>query len=274
MRQGMVARSCTPVVAAVVVVAALAACSSTSAPRSLPVTTPAELIKAVDASGTNTHFGYSGTVVADASPGLPDTGSAGGFADSRPNSPAFGISSILSGTHTMRFWYGGPERQRVAILRADSEADYFRDGKDVWVWDSASQQVSHTKATSGTNWNLPLTFATLTPQALARNVLDAADSRKDVTIAAQTVVADRPCYELIVRRPENVSSPVGEIRIGVDGLTKVPLSVQIFAQGGTSPAIDVSFTSITFVTPGDDYFHFTAPPSATWVPWAQSSVTP
>jgi hypothetical protein len=250
----------------------LSACSSASSPKQLQVTTPAALIKAIDASAVDTRLGYSGTIVADATPGLPAPGPSGG--DVPPNSPAFGLGTILSGTHTMRFWYGGPERQRVAILRADSEADYFRDGQDIWEWDSASQQVSHTTATSAADWNLPLTFATLTPQALARNVLDAANATTDLSLGGQQTFADRPCYELIVKRPAKVNSPVGEIRIGVDGVTKVPLSVQIFAQGGVSPAIDVSFSSITFETPGDAYFHFTAPQSATWVPWTDSSIKP
>jgi outer membrane lipoprotein-sorting protein len=234
------------------------------------VTTPAALITAIDASAGDARLGYSGTIVADATPGLPSNGSG----DAVPNSPAFGMSSILSGTHTMRVWYGGPDRQRVAILRADSEADYFRDGQNVWEWDSASRQVSHTTVKPGQKWNLPLTFATLTPQALARNVLDAADSTKDVTLTDSTTIADRLCYSLIVKRPANVTSPVGWIRVVVDGETKVPLSVQIFAQGGTSPAIDVSFNSILFEQPGEAYFRFTAPANAVWVPWAESSVSP
>jgi outer membrane lipoprotein-sorting protein len=258
----------------VALVATVSACSSSSAPKQLPQTNSTELIKDVDASASRADLGYSGTILADATPGLPGPSTSGGPGDARPNSPAFGLSTILSGTHTMRFWYGGPQKQRVAILRATSEADYFRDGGDVWEWDSASRQVSHTTAKPGANWNLPLTFATLTPQALARNVLDGADAARDVSLGPQVTIADRPCYQLTVTKPESVSSPIGKIRIGVDGETKVPLSVQIFARDGTAPAIDVSFSSITFETPGEAYFHFDAPGDAVAVPWAESTVTP
>lgn len=222
-------------------------------------------------------LGYSGAILVDTAPGLPSAGGAGGDtanSDPVPNSPDFGaFNTILSGSHTMRYWYGGADRQRVAILRPTSEADYFRNGEDVWEWDSASHQVSRTKAT-GEDWNLPLTFASLTPQELARNALDAVDAQTTVTVGAPVMVASRRCYELVVTRPQDVTSPIGQMRIAVDGENKVPLSVQIFARNGTSPAIDVSFSSITFKTPEATYFSFTPPAGATWVPWAQAPAAP
>jgi hypothetical protein len=45
-------------------------------------------------------------------------------------------------------------------------------------------------------------------------------------------------------------------------VTKVPLGVQVYAQGATSPAIDVAFTSIRFAQPPDRNFRFTPPPGA------------
>jgi hypothetical protein len=43
----------------------------------------------------------------------------------------------------------------------------------------------------------------------------------------------------------------------------MPLGVQVFARGSSSPAIDVSFSHVTFKTPAADNFKFTPPPGAT-----------
>ena len=42
----------------------------------------------------------------------------------------------------------------------------------------------------------------------------------------------------------------------------MPLRVQVFARGATSPAIQIGYTSISFVTPAAANFHFTPPPGA------------
>jgi hypothetical protein len=42
----------------------------------------------------------------------------------------------------------------------------------------------------------------------------------------------------------------------------VPLRVQVFARGGTSPAFQVGYTSVSFVRPAPANFAFTPPPGA------------
>ena len=52
------------------------------------------------------------------------------------------------------------------------------------------------------------------------------------------------------------------MHIAVDGATKVPLGVQVFARGRATPAVDVAFTRIRFARPGRRNFAFTPPPGA------------
>ena len=62
--------------------------------------------------------------------------------------------------------------------------------------------------------------------------------------------------------PKDSRSLVGQVQIAVDGRNGVPLRVQVFARGAGSPAFQVGYTSISFVTPAPANFSFTPPPGA------------
>jgi hypothetical protein len=95
-----------------------------------------------------------------------------------------------------------------------------------------------------------------------------------VTVSPGREVADRPTYELVLT-PRDPATRVGSVHIEIDGEQKVPLGVQVYPRGATSPAIDVAFTSVTFKTPSDGYFEFSPPPGATVRRGGQpSSATP
>lgn len=247
---------------------ATGAFTSSSSTASLPETNPRALLAAVEAAAKNPNRGYSGTIVVDASLNSDEDDSAESSvgrtpvlgSDTATSASAVGalesFTTMLSGPHTLRFWYGGPERQRVALLRANSEIDFFHHGADLWQWDSASQVVSHSRATVNDGWTLPLTFAVLTPQQLAAHALNAIDASTVVSIGQSRMVADRPCYELVIT-PQGGQSRISAVRLSIDGQTKVPLSAQVYAQGSdTEPAVDASFTMVRFKRPAASYFTF------------------
>jgi len=248
---------------------AMGAFTSSSSTASLPETNPRALLAAVQTDATNPNRGYSGTIVVDASvDGQQDesnsqasstqvdrtaTASAGGALAS--------FTTMLAGPHTLRFWYSGPQRQRVALLRPNSETDFFHNGADLWQWDSASQVVSHSRATVDDGWTLPLTFAVLTPQQLAAHALNAIDDATTVSVGPQQTVADRPCYQLVIT-PGDGRSRIGSVRLSIDAQTKVPLSAQVYARDDdTQPAVDATFTAVRFKRPAASYFRFS--PAAT-----------
>ena len=76
------------------------------------------------------------------------------------------------------------------------------------------------------------------------------------------VVADRSTYVLVLT-PRDAATRVASVRICVDGKTKLPLAVQVYARGDSSPAIDVAFTDVSFRTQSPGYFRFTPPPGVT-----------
>src|SRR5690349_9740064 len=101
---------------------------SANAADQLPARSAAQLL--VDVQSASTTSG-SGTVVQKAELGLPELPSVGGAGSSD-------LTSLVSGNHTLRVWYDGGTKARVALLGTLGESDVIRNGRDVWVWSSAT----------------------------------------------------------------------------------------------------------------------------------------
>jgi len=67
----------------------------------------------------------------------------------------------------------------------------------------------------------------------------------------------------LVLAPKDARSTIGSVRIAIDGRTGVPLRVQVFAKGATSPAFQVGYTDISYVAPNPANLTFTPPHGAT-----------
>lgn len=228
--------------------------SAKAAPDPLPPTNPTALLAAMQNSSVP---GFSGTVVARMSLGLPELPGMAG----RGNEAS--MSGLLSGSHTLRVWYGGADRQRVALIGATSESDVFHSGRDVWEWDSANRVATHTVLPAGKKEQSPgPSPSSLTPQQIASDLLHDLDPSTAVTSAAGRPVAHHSTYDLVLT-PRTSQTRIGSVHIAVDGRSKVPLAVQVYARGSASPAIDVAFTDVTFRTPPASSFAFTPPPGAT-----------
>lgn len=237
-----------------VAVAAGGMIAAKASPDPLPSASPAELVAGMQHP---TVPGFSGTLVAQTSLGLPElpgltTGSSSSMA------------SLLAGSHTLRLWSGGADEQRVALLGATDETDVFRSGKDVWEWDSSTHTATHLTLPDGEPKPLltPETPNTLTPQELASRALATIDKSTKVSVDGTRVVADRSAY-VVVLTPRDSATRVSSVRISVDGKTKLPLAVQVFARGVAAPAIDVAFSDVSFRAQSPRSFRFTPPPGVT-----------
>lgn len=201
--------------------------------------------------------GLSGTVVQSADLGLPALpGRAGGSGSAQFN-------SLVTGSHTLRVWYSGPDKVRVALLGKLGESDVIRNGRDLWIWSSDGQTAQHRTLPEGavgmghTGEHPGLLPAT--PQQAADQVLAALDPSTVVSTAGTARVAGRAAYELVLA-PRDAASLVSQVRLAVDGEQRVPLRVQVYAKGATAPAFEVGFRQVDFTRPGDEHFRFTPPP--------------
>ena len=97
--------------------------SVASAAPSLPQVTPAQLLASL--AGKTTAPPMTGTVLETSSLGLPSLPGTG-------NPTA--LSSLLTGSHTIRIWYSDPTHFRVAVPQSMSESDLIRNGGSAWLW--------------------------------------------------------------------------------------------------------------------------------------------
>jgi outer membrane lipoprotein-sorting protein len=213
----------------------------------LPARTPAQLLAQVADSATPP---LTGTVVETASFGLPALPATG-----NPTS----LSSLLTGSHTVRVWYSSPGHFRLAVPDSLSETDVIRDGSTAWLWQSTLNQV--TKFALPAHSAAPTPNQPLTPQQAAQQVLAAVGPTTTVGVASNVTVAGQAAYALILA-PKDARSLVGQVQIAVDGRNGVPLRLQVFARGASTPAFQVGYTDIHFVTPAPADLSFTPPPGA------------
>ncbi len=246
------ARWAVPAGALVIVGAVMAGSliSVAQASPGLPPRTPAQLLVQ---AGDSVTPPLTGTVVETASFGLP---SLPGTSD--PTS----IASLLTGSHTIRVWYSGPRHFRLAVPEPLSETDLVADGNIAWLWQSTANSV--------TEYSLPArqtapvaspTSAPLTPQQAAQQVLARVGPTTTVSVDSNVMVAGQPAYELVLA-PKDSRSLVGQVQIAIDGHNGVPLRLQVYARGASSPAFGVGYTSIQFVTPAPAELSFSPPPGA------------
>lgn len=255
-----------------VIAATLVAPSVAAAGTNLPPTTPQQLL--TDLQGA-TASAVQGTVSLEADLGLPSlptvTRSGGG-----PGHDAADLTSLLSGTTTMRVW-ASPDGARVAVHGTLGETDVISDGTQVWIWSSADRTVTHLAGSghAATSGSAPSTapeqwagtdpraaLASLTPDQLSKAVLAALEPSTTVTTGPDVNVAGRPAYQLVLT-PKDAGTLIGSVTIAVDAAERVPTRVTVTSTVTGKPALSVGFTEVSFAAPDKSMFAFTPPAGAT-----------
>ena len=222
----------------------------------LPAKTPAQLL--ADVAANNTVPSLTGTVVETTSLGLPQLPQVG-----NPTS----LSSLLTGSHTVKVYWENARHFRLAIPQSMSETDLIRNGSTAWLWESTRNTVTKFSLPADTGKHvmkrtpvMPVA-APLTPQQAANQVLAAVGKTTTVSTQTNVTVAGEAAYQLVLA-PKDSRSTIGSIQIAIDGKTGVPLRVQVFAKGATTPAFQVGYTNISYVAPAPANLAFTPPPGA------------
>lgn len=227
---------------------------ATAAEPSLPPRTAAQLLVDLQTARLD---GLSGTVAQRADLGLPDVAKLVGAGGSD-------LASLISGKNTLRVWYAGPDKARVALMGTLGETDVIRNGTDAWVWSSKTKEATHVKVPAdsfGASGAAPSAVPGLpsTPQEAADMALQAIDPSTAVTVDRTARVAGRDAYQLVLK-PRDTASLVGRVTVAIDSTEHVPLRFQIFPKGSADPAFEAAFTQISFARPDADQFAFNPPP--------------
>jgi outer membrane lipoprotein-sorting protein len=221
----------------------------------LPARTPAQLLSSLSSDAKLPPL--TGTVVETASLGLPQLPQVANNPES--------LTSLVAGSHTVRVYYQDASHFRLAVPQPQSETDVIADGTKGWLWQSSSDSATEfvppagkAKAVSPVPQVSP---TPLTPQQAASQVLAAVGKTTLVSVQANVMVAGDPAYQLVLA-PKDSRSLVGKVTIAVDGKYGFPLRVQLYAKGASSPAFQVGYTALQFVTPAASNFSFTPPHGA------------
>jgi hypothetical protein len=273
---GLRPRWAVPGAALVVVGAVLAGTvlASAAAPA-LPRQTPAQLLAAMHRAKPPSAM--IATVSQSANLGFPALPDIGGM-DSSPLSAA----SLISGTHTIQVWYGGPGKLRIALPVSFGETDLRVNKTQAWLWESQGQKATRFIVSPHRGIAVPgmpghaqmprrahpkppkpgqASGVPMTPIQAANRFLKLVGPTTRVTVPGTTTIAGRDAYQLAIA-PRSSKSLIGRIMIAVDSQTHLPLSLQVFARGGGGPAFQIGFTSLSFARPAASNFTFTPPPGA------------
>ncbi|MFJ3309148.1 outer membrane lipoprotein carrier protein LolA [Streptomyces sp. NPDC086549] len=236
----------------------------------LPKITAQQLIEKIAKSDVQQ---LSGTVKFSTDLGLPDLGGlensllsgATRSGDGSSADPSAKLTELLTGTHTLRVAADGPDRQKLSLIESAAEYSLIHDGKDVWGYDSKSNEVYHGtsdqdgkggKDRKGHKEELPAT-----PKDFADEALKSVDDTTSVTVDGTVHVAGRDAYKLLIK-PKQSGSTVGAISIAVDAKTGMPLKFTLTPSSGGAAVIDAGFTQVSFAKPAASTFAFTPPKGA------------
>lgn len=234
----------------------------------LPKITAQQLLDKIAASDVQQ---LSGTVKISTDLGLPDLGglesgllsgaTRGG--DGSSADPSTKLTELAAGTHTLRVATDGPDRQKLSLLENAAEYSVIHNGKDVWGYDSASNEVYHSTAdeSSEKGSGTAETPVPATPEELTEEALKAVDDTTSVTVDGTVQVAGRDAYKLLVK-PKQSGSTVGAISVAVDAKTGLPLKFTLTPASGGAAVVDAGFTQVSFAKPAASTFDFTAPKGA------------
>jgi hypothetical protein len=229
-----------------------------AASPALPPVTAEELVAAVPraqpvalAGTVRLEAAFVGTV-------RPEAGSAGPAEVESVRSPADGLPD------TARMWSDGTGRWRVSLPQPDGERALVDDGATVSLWNSATRSLTRSPrprtgalapgllalpglpALPGEPDRALLAELVVNPVATGEAVLALVGPESLARLEPATTVAARPAYQLVLDPLPTERTVLREIRIAVDGQTRLPLEVSVLANGSTLPVLRVEFTDVRF----------------------------
>ncbi|MFI6852333.1 outer membrane lipoprotein carrier protein LolA [Streptomyces sp. NPDC050416] len=232
----------------------------------LPKITAQQLIEKIAQSDIQQ---LSGTVKISTDLGLPDLGGlesslmSGAASRGQGGSsadPTAKLTELASGTHTLRVAADGPDKQKLSLLENAAEYSIVHNGKDVWGYDSKSNEVYHGTASDsperGKDQQPPAA-----PKDFAEEALKATDDTTAVTVDGTAQVAGRDAYKLVIK-PKQSGSTVGAVTVAVDAKTGMPLKFTLTPASGGAAVVDAGFTQVSFAKPAASAFDFTPPKGA------------
>jgi len=239
--------------------------AASSSPPALPSTTPSALVAKILSAkpprqltatiSVTTHLGLSSLISATSE--TAGSGQGGGGQSAQPS----GLETLLSGTHQVELWLDG-SKARLALPTTLAESDVVTNRHETTIWDSTNQHFTEifTPADATGQQRTNRMVQAVSPEAEARRLVASAPPTSRLEVLGETSVAGRAVYRLALI-PEQRGTLIGEVVADVAPNGWV-LGLQVWPVGGTKPALDVHFVSLSLGAPPSSLFSETPPPGA------------
>ena len=176
--------------------------------------------------------------------------------------PVPGLPSAMGGGDSIRVYTDGQGRGRISVPSRGSETTVVDDGSTVWVWDSQDKTVQKMPHGADNAKNIPLEGKFADPATAARDLVNAMRAESTVNVDGTARVAGRPVYQLVLAPKPSERTLLREIRVSVDSATRVPLQLEVLANGQSDPALKIGFTEFKDGPQDANLFRFTPPAGA------------
>lgn len=186
---------------------------------------------------------YSGYAEADGGLGLPVSGQF----DS--------VTELLGGHTELRIWFRGADDSRVDTITAFGESDVHTDAAGAWTWNYERSRATRVQ-TDDPEVRLPDTADAL-PSELGRRLLSQAQA-SEVQRLPVARIAGIDAVGIRLHPSQSVTS-VDHVDVWADPVTGVPLRVEVFGQGASTPAMSTSFLDFSRSRPTAQVVSFVAP---------------
>ncbi|TDV47089.1 LolA family protein [Actinophytocola oryzae] len=176
--------------------------------------------------------------------------------------PIPGIPANPGNGDAAEVWSDGSGKARMSVPRMQSETTIVDDGSTVWVWNSDNRTVTKVPHAEDAAQK-PLEGRFADPAKAAADLVTAMQADSTVSVDGTARVADRPVYQLVLTPKPTERTLLREIRVSVDSKLRIPMSVEVLANGQADPAIKVGFTKFGEAAQDPKLFSFTPPEGAT-----------
>lgn len=169
--------------------------------------------------------------------------------------------ALTAGSSSLRVWSDGQGRHRASMPSDGGEVTVVDDGNTTWKWNSTEQAVTkyEDKPSGAEQEARP---APNKPDEAARHIIDKLRQSSEVTVDGTTTVAGRDAYELVLTPKPTERTMLREVRVAVGAEHRIPLRVEVNANGSEDAAFRAGFTEINMARPDAELFQFTPPEGA------------
>jgi outer membrane lipoprotein-sorting protein len=212
-----------------------------AAPPALPAVSAQDLVASVL---TAKAPAMSGSVQVEENLGLPI-----------PVLPTGGADGVSA-----RVYSDGAGKGRISLAGGTNETTVVADGDSVWIWNSQNRSVRRIEHGQQDAKKVPEQLAD--PTAAAQQLVKAMQEESTVAVDGTARIADRPAYQLLLTPKPTEKTLLREVRVAVDSETRIPLRLEVLANGQAEPALRIGFTEFNPGAQDASLFRFDVPQGA------------